>query len=114
MSKKIIINKELDELKLKVVNEFETAVGSTLGPKGNCVLLEQYPGSAPKMTKDGVTVAKTIEYEDFGKNSIASYLKTAATNTVNEAGDGTSTSIILASNIFFNFFLFSKIVILRL
>lgn len=93
--------KELKDITLKTVELVERAVTATLGPSGRTVLVEQ-PYGAPKMTKDGVTVAKAIELKDPVENAIASFFKTAASHTVDQAGDGTTTSIALAANIFKN------------
>ncbi len=99
MAKKITFENDLKEVTLKVVNLLERSVKTTLGPAGKFVLLDQSYGS-PKMTKDGVSVVKAIELEDGVENSIASFFKTAATHTVDAAGDGTTTAIVLCANIF--------------
>lgn len=99
MAKLITKDKELKNIALEAITSIERAVGSTLGPSGRMVLLEQ-PYGAPKMTKDGVSVAKAIEFKDPVENTIASFFKTAASHTVDQAGDGTTTSIVLAANIF--------------
>jgi chaperonin GroEL len=85
--------------KLKVgVDTVANAVTTTLGPKGRNVGLEKKFG-APTITHDGVTVAKEIELEDPYENMGAQLLKEAATKTNDIAGDGTTTSIVLAQNI---------------
>jgi chaperonin GroEL len=99
MAKLVTFYKDFKEIALKAITVLEQAVGTTMGPSGKMVLLEQ-PYGAPKMTKDGVTVAKSIEFKDPVENCVASFFKTAATHTVDQAGDGTTTSIVLASNIF--------------
>src|SRR5690606_16303852 len=71
------------------------AVTTTLGPKGRNVALDKKFG-APTITHDGVTVAKGIELEDPYENMGAQLLKEAATRTNDIAGDGTTTSIVLA------------------
>ena len=73
------------------------AVGSTLGPKGQCVILDNYSNGLPHVTKDGVTVAKNIFLEDKYENVGATLLKQAALNTVNSVGDATTTSTVLAN-----------------
>lgn len=99
MAKKINFEKKsLDEIKLNVINLIEGAVKTTLGPAGKSVMLDQ--GYSTKMTKDGVSVAKSIDLKDPEENAIASFFKTAAVHTVDNAGDGTTTSIVLAANIF--------------
>ncbi len=72
-----------------------TAVVTTLGPKGRNVALDRKFGS-PTITHDGVTVAKEIELEDPFENMGAQLLKEAATKTNDIAGDGTTTSTVLA------------------
>ncbi len=72
-----------------------TAVATTLGPKGRNVALDKKFGS-PTITHDGVTVAKEIELEDPFENMGAQLLKEAATKTNDIAGDGTTTSTVLA------------------
>ncbi|MEW6093305.1 MAG: TCP-1/cpn60 chaperonin family protein, partial [Chloroflexota bacterium] len=71
------------------------AVATTLGPKGRNVALDRKFGS-PTITHDGVTVAKEIELEDPFANMGAQLLKEAATKTNDIAGDGTTTSTVLA------------------
>ncbi|CUV06924.1 unnamed protein product [Cryptosporidium hominis] len=85
---------------LKGANDLADAVGVTLGPRGRNVVIEQRFGEAPKITKDGVTVAKAIQ---FGKGSVnlgAQLLKNVAISTNEEAGDGTTTATVLARAIF--------------
>jgi chaperonin GroEL len=75
------------------------AVKVTLGPKGRNVVIERSFGS-PKITKDGVTVAKEIELEDKFENMGAQMVKEVASKTADKAGDGTTTATVLASAIF--------------
>jgi len=77
------------------VNILTNAVRVTLGPKGRNVILEKSFG-APRITKDGVTVAKEIELEDKFENMGAQMIKEVASRTNDEAGDGTTTATILA------------------
>lgn len=72
------------------------AVSSTLGPKGQCVILDNYSNGKPHVTKDGVTVAKNIHLEDKYEEVGATLLRQAALNTVNAVGDSTTSSTILA------------------
>ncbi|MGD9649984.1 MAG: chaperonin GroEL [Dongiaceae bacterium] len=72
-----------------------TAVGATLGPSGRTALLQKSFG-APRITKDGVTVAKEIELQDPIENMGAQMIKEAASKTVDQAGDGTTTASVLA------------------
>lgn len=99
MAKQITFDKDLYDAVLRAITTVEKSVKSTLGPAGKFVLLEQ-PYGAPKMTKDGVSVAKAIELADPVENCIATFFKTTASHTVDQAGDGTSTSIVLAAGIF--------------
>lgn len=75
------------------------AVQTTLGPKGRNVVIEQQFGG-PKITKDGVTVAKSIEFSDKLENIGASLVKQVASKANDEAGDGTTTATVLARAIF--------------
>jgi chaperonin GroEL len=81
------------------VNKLADAVQVTLGPKGRNVILDQNFGD-PKITKDGVTVAKHIEFSNKLVNLGASLVKQVANRANNEAGDGTTTATILAREIF--------------
>jgi chaperonin GroEL len=83
---------------LKGVNVLADAVRVTLGPKGRNVVLEKSFG-APRITKDGVTVAKEIELEDKFENMGAQMVKEVASRTNDEAGDGTTTATVLAQAI---------------
>lgn len=80
---------------LQGVDILADAVAVTMGPKGRNVILEQSWGS-PKITKDGVTVAKGIELKDKFQNIGAKLVQDVANNTNEEAGDGTTTATILA------------------
>ncbi|PKI76811.1 hypothetical protein CRG98_002797 [Punica granatum] len=84
---------------LKGVEELADAVKVTMGPKGRTVVLEQSFG-APKVTKDGVTVAKSIEFKNRTKNVGASLVKQVANATNDVAGDGTTCATILTRAIF--------------
>ena len=83
---------------MRGVNVLADAVKVTLGPKGRNVILEKSFGS-PRITKDGVSVAKEIELEDKFENMGAQMVKEVANRTNDEAGDGTSTATILAQAI---------------
>ncbi|MYF88064.1 MAG: chaperonin GroEL, partial [Boseongicola sp. SB0676_bin_33] len=80
------------------VNILADAVRVTLGPKGRNVVLDKSFG-APRITKDGVTVAKEIELEDKFENMGAQMVKEVASRTNDEAGDGTTTATLLAQSI---------------
>lgn len=81
------------------VQKISRAVSVTLGPKGRNVVIES-PFGAPKITKDGVTVAKAIEFEDPTMNLGAQLIRQVASNANDEAGDGTTTSTVLAHAIY--------------
>ena len=83
---------------LKGVNTLADAVKVTLGPKGRNVVLDNSFG-APRITKDGVSVAKEIELEDKFENMGAQMVKEVASRTNDEAGDGTTTATVLAQAI---------------
>ena len=83
---------------LRGVNILADAVKVTLGPKGRNVVLEKSFG-APRITKDGVSVAKEIELEDKFENMGAQMVKEVASRTNDEAGDGTTTATVLAQAI---------------
>jgi chaperonin GroEL len=83
---------------LRGVNILANAVKATLGPKGRNAVLEKSYGS-PTITKDGVSVAKEIELKDKFENMGAQMLKEVASNTSDEAGDGTTTATVLAQAI---------------
>ncbi|MFD1508100.1 chaperonin GroEL [Lacimonas salitolerans] len=83
---------------LKGVNTLADAVKVTLGPKGRNVVLDKSFGS-PRITKDGVSVAKEIELEDKFENMGAQMVKEVASRTNDEAGDGTTTATVLAQAI---------------
>src|SRR6201987_2341738 len=80
---------------LRGVDILNTAVKVTLGPKGRNVVLDKSFG-APRMTKDGVTVAKEIELEDKFENMGAQMVREVASKTSDQAGDGTTTATVLA------------------
>ena len=102
MANKVVNNKESKEKLQDGINEIANAIGVTMGAKGRNVMIEQGLASAPHITKDGVTVARSIMFDDIIKNMGASLIKEVATNTANAVGDGTSLSSILTKNIFNN------------
>jgi chaperonin GroEL len=81
------------------VEQLNNAVKVTLGPRGRNVVIDKKFG-APTVTKDGVTVAKEIEIEDTFENMGAQMVKEVATKTNDDAGDGTTTATILATEIY--------------
>jgi chaperonin GroEL len=84
---------------LNGINGLANAVRVTLGPKGRNVIIEKSFGS-PTITKDGVTVAKEVEFEDKFENMGAQMVKEVASKTSDVAGDGTTTATVLAQAIF--------------
>ena len=83
---------------LKGVDKLAKAVKSTLGASGKCVIYEDARGK-PVITKDGVTVAESVVLFDPVENMGATLIKEAASNTVQEAGDGTTTATVLAESL---------------
>tara|TARA_R110000796_G_C14536122_1_gene432433 strand:+ start:227 stop:1864 length:1638 start_codon:yes stop_codon:yes gene_type:complete len=99
MDKKIIFSKEARLELLKGVDQLADAVVATLGPAGRNAIIEQDMGN-PVSTKDGVTVAKSIDLEDRVQNIGAQLVKQASIKTADQAGDGTTTSTLLAREIY--------------
>jgi len=98
MAKQLIFDEEARRSLKKGLDVLAKAVSTTLGPKGRNVALDKKFG-APTITHDGVTVAKEIELENPYENMGAQLLKEAATKTNDVAGDGTTTSVVLAQSI---------------
>jgi len=98
MAKEIKFNTEAREALKKGVDQLANAVKVTLGPKGRNVVIEKKFG-APQITKDGVTVAKEVELEDKFENTGAQLVKSVASKTGDDAGDGTTTATILTQAI---------------
>lgn len=98
MAKDIKFNTEARDVLKQGVDQLANAVKVTLGPKGRNVVLEKKFG-APQITKDGVTVAKEIELEDKLANTGAQLVKSVASKTGDDAGDGTTTATILTQAI---------------
>ena len=99
MSKIINTGGESREKLLNGVNQLANAVVSTLGPNGRNVVIAQPGGMNPSSTKDGVTVAKSVELEDPVENMGAQIVKQAAIKTADKAGDGTTTSTLLTKEL---------------
>jgi len=95
MAKQIIFDEKARQSLKKGVDKLARAVRITLGPRGSNVILDRGFGS-PVITNDGVTIAKEIELKDKVENLGAAVLKQAAEKTNDEAGDGTTTAIVLA------------------
>ena len=98
MAKDIKFDVDARDMLKKGVDQLANAVKVTLGPKGRNVIIEKKFG-APQITKDGVTVAKEIELEDRFENTGAQLVKSVASKTGDDAGDGTTTATILTQSI---------------
>ena len=98
MAKEIVFDVDARDQLKQGVDQLANAVKVTLGPKGRNVIIEKKFG-APQITKDGVTVAKEVELEDHFQNTGAQLLKSVASKTGDDAGDGTTTATILAQSI---------------
>lgn len=98
-AKDIISDKEkLNDIVFKTIDRMANAVGATLGPGGRPVLIER-DNMPPLITKDGVTVAKSLGLDKAEQNIIVEAAKEICINTAKEAGDGTTTAIVLANAI---------------
>ena len=97
-AKDVRFNTDARDRMLRGVNVLADAVKVTLGPKGRNVVIDKSFGS-PRITKDGVTVAKEIELSDKFENMGAQMVKEVASRTNDEAGDGTTTATVLAQAI---------------
>src|SRR3989442_8165334 len=95
MPKQVVFSEDARRRLKAGVDALANAVATTLGPKGRNVAIDKKYG-APTVTHDGVTVAKEIELQDPYENMGAQLLKEAATKTNDIAGDGTTTSTVLA------------------
>lgn len=98
-SKELKFGNEARNKMLEGCDLLANAVQVTLGPNGRNVLIDSGYGSV-KITKDGVTVAKAIEFSDKFANMGASLVKSVANKANDEAGDGTTTATVLARSIF--------------
>ncbi len=97
-AKEVKFSTEARDKMLRGVNTLANAVKVTLGPKGRNVIIDKSFG-APRITKDGVTVAKEIELEDKFENMGAQMVRAVASKTNDVAGDGTTTATVLAQSI---------------
>src|SRR5574337_2135447 len=98
-AKEVKFSQDAREKMLRGVDVLANAVKVTLGPKGRNVVIEKSFG-APRITKDGVTVAKEIELEDKFENMGAQMLREVASKTADVAGDGTTTATVIAQAVF--------------
>mgnify|MGYP003331999583 FL=1 len=98
-AKNILANKtDIRNIVADTMDKMATVVGATLGPGGRAVLIER-DGLAPLVTKDGVTVAKSLGVANAEANVVIEAAKEICLNTAKEAGDGTTTAIVLANAI---------------
>ena len=97
-AKDVKFSTEARDKMVRGVNILANAVKVTLGPKGRNVVIDKSYG-APRITKDGVTVAKEIELEDKFENMGAQMVRAVASKTNDNAGDGTTTATLLAQAI---------------
>ena len=97
-AKQVLFSSDARDKMLRGVDILANAVKVTLGPKGRNVVIDKSFG-APRITKDGVTVAKEIELEDKFENMGAQMLREVASKTTDVAGDGTTTATVLAQSI---------------
>lgn len=103
MAKDIKSGAESRKLMMEGVNKLADLVAATMGPKGRNIIIDQSWGS-PKITKDGVTVAKSVELKEKFQNIGARLVQDVANNTNEKAGDGTTTATVLARSIAANGF----------
>jgi len=99
IKRKVIFKEDFETKIKKGIDTLSNAVKTTMGPKGKLVLIQR-EDMHPTVTKDGVTVANAINLEDKIENLGVKVLKEAAARTADEAGDGTTTSTVLAQSIF--------------
>jgi chaperonin GroEL len=97
-AKEVKFSADARERMLRGIDILANAVKVTLGPKGRNVILDKSFG-APRITKDGVTVAKEIELDDKFENMGAQMVREVASKTNDIAGDGTTTATVLAASI---------------
>ena len=97
-AKQLLFNEAARQAILRGVSKLSRAVTATLGPKGRNVVLDKSFG-APRITKDGVTVAKEIELDDKFENMGAQMVREVASKSADAAGDGTTTATVLAAAI---------------
>lgn len=96
MNKELQFNKDARSSMLTGMEVLAKAVGSTLGPKGKCVIIDDAIDGKPLITKDGVTVAKSIQLKDKFQNLGVQLLREASTRSWELSGDGTTSSVVIA------------------
>ena len=98
-NKEIMFDVDARTSMLKGMSVLANAVGSTLGPKGQCVVIDDYIDEKPLITKDGVTVARNIQLKNKFENLGVQLLKEASIRSVETSGDGTTSTVVLAYNL---------------
>lgn len=102
-------SESLENIIKVTMNKIERIVGASLGPGGRNVIIEsELPGIANKNTKDGVTIFRSLGSENAYEHLIIEQTRDAAIQTVNEAGDGTTTATIISASLINNIFEFCK------
>lgn len=96
MDKELLFESSARQELLKGMEVLATAVGSTLGPKGQCVIIDDYADDKPLVTKDGVTVARNIQLPNKFQNIGVQLLREASVRSVEGSGDGTTSTVVLA------------------
>lgn len=99
--KKVVTGNELKEKMVEAINLLCNTVKTTLGPKGNNIIID-HSAFSPYITNDGVTIAQNIESEDQVTNTILELAKEASLKTDENVGDGTTTTLVLLQSIFNN------------
>ena len=99
--KKVLYGEELRNIMINSVNMICDAVGSTLGPTGNNVLINS-SDEQPFITNDGITIARNIESDNICENTILEIVKEASLKTDELVGDGTTTTLVLLKSLFNN------------
>ena len=95
-NKELQFSKDARRSMIEGMQILANAVGSTLGPKGQCVVIDDYIDDKPLITKDGVTVARNIQLKDKFKNLGVQLLREASVKSVESSGDGTTSTVVLA------------------
>lgn len=99
-AKELKFGNSINKLLLEGVNQLSDAVVATLGPKGRNVMIQKSYGGEPKVTKDGVSIAREIEFKDKWQNMGAQLVIEVAAKTNQEAGDGTTTATLLTRELY--------------
>ena len=98
-NKELLFNKQARSSMLRGMEILANAVSSTLGPGGQCVVIDDYIDEKPLITKDGVTVARNIQLKDKFENLGVQLLREASVRSLENSGDGTTSTVVLAYNL---------------